>query len=168
LNEGTSSTFTFASFEDLDTRRKAWLAEVSFPEVQHLTLPQTPQLTDELNQLYQTLPVLRRRAIEAHAKHMKLLPKALIPFWGDLEAQNEIYLESCFTSHFEYKTKRKEWLQSQSLDSWPFSYVNPQTKYNEVAEVAWSEMADERRAAILGHAKMLKDGMQWKTYSVIH
>jgi hypothetical protein len=150
---------TFASFEDLDTRRKAWLAAVGFSEAQHHTLPQTSQQTDELNQLYQTLPVLRRRAIEAHAKFLKLLLNPPIPSWGDLEAQTEIYPASCFTSHFEYKTKRKEWLQSLGLDFWPFSYVNTQTKYNEVAEVAWSEMVVERRSAILGHAKMLKDGM---------
>jgi hypothetical protein len=111
---------TFASLEDLDTRRKAWLAAVCFSDAQHLCLPQTPQQTDELNQLYQTLPVLRRRAIEAHAEFLKLLLKPPIPSWGDLEAQNEIYPASCFTSHFEYKTKRKEWLQSLSLDFWPF------------------------------------------------
>jgi hypothetical protein len=130
---------TFASFKDLDTRRKAWLAAVGFSEAQHCTLPPAPQQTDEVNLLYQSLPVLRR--------------KPPIPSWGDLEAQNEIYPASCFTSHFEYKTKRKEWLQSPSLDFWPFSYANSQTKYNGVAEVAWSGMVEERRAATLGHAK---------------
>jgi hypothetical protein len=45
------------------------------------------------------------------------------------------------------------------LGFWPFSYTNTQTKYNEVDEVAWSEVVEERRATILGDAKMLKDGM---------
>ena len=140
---------------NLDTRRKAWLAATGFSEAQHRALPRTPQQTYELNQLYQTLPVMRRRAIEADTKFLKLLLNPPIPSWVDLEAQTEIYPASCFTSHFEYKTKRKEWLQSLSLDFRPFSYVNTQTKYNEVAEIAktaWSGMVEERRAAILSHA----------------
>jgi hypothetical protein len=76
---------TFDSFEDLDTRRKAWLAAVGSPEAQHRTLPRTPQQAEELNQLYQTLPVLRRRAIEAHAQFLKLLLKPPVPSWEILK-----------------------------------------------------------------------------------
>jgi hypothetical protein len=78
---------------------------------------------------------MQRKTIFPHAKFLTLLLKPRVPSWGDLENKYEIYPASCFTSHAEYKAKRREWLRSLPLDSWPFSYVNMTEKYNDVAEV---------------------------------
>ncbi len=149
----------FSSNVDFMIKRRDWLLRLDFRDAVNLEPPHSSAETKQLNQLYMKLPVLRRKWMEAEAKFLKLVARPCSLSWRDLEAKYEVYPGSCFISFTEYKLRRGQWLQALDLNVYPFSYINIVERYNEVAEVAWSEMGPDHREMVKDHAKFLKDGL---------
>lgn len=141
------------------SQRHAWLGNIAVVEAQREPYPMSLGAIPKLDKLYADLSPLARHNVLFRAKFLKCREKPPEQSWLDFELQYQPCPETCLPNLSDYFEIKKPWLKALRLDNWSFFYHSTTQRYNEMAEVAWSDLPAEKREATRAHAQVVKDGL---------
>lgn len=150
----------FYDLKDFTGQRNQWLTYLGLFDSIYNTVDNSDAATAAIETIYELLPILDRRAIEAKARYLKMICNPPAVSWMAIETANELYPSTGFSKHAEYNDKRREWLKLLEMDHKPFWYKNVTftEAHRQAFEVAWSEKPEAQRIAIQRKAEALKAG----------
>ncbi|KAK0126634.1 hypothetical protein ONS95_008220 [Cadophora gregata] len=153
---------------DVDTIRKrsTWLTDLGLFEPIYYLLCSNHEQELFLENTYNKLSVVKRRAIEAKAKYLNVMLNPPKPLFKEFEEQYSIHKEEDFGRKPEHKTKRGDWLRAIGLDFEPFCwYPYTTTEFgvaqSERTEVAWNDLGLAKRRELESKAAEYKSSQTW-------
>ncbi|PVH85651.1 hypothetical protein DL98DRAFT_650633 [Cadophora sp. DSE1049] len=160
-----------ASYADTMRKRSAWLTDLGLVEPIYHALCSTQEQETALETAYTKLSVVKRRAIEAKAKYLKVMLNPPKPTFREFEELYSIHKKQDFARQSEHKTKRGEWIRAIGLDDPPFSWYPYTTTELGIAqcertEVAWNALGLARRRELETKAAEYKGAQIWAYHGV--
>lgn len=151
---------------DTMRKRSTWLRELGLLEPVYHALCSTSEQQVTLESAYSKLTVVKRRAIEAKAKFLKVKLKPPKPLFKDFEEQYFVHKKEDFSGKDDHKAKRGEWLRAIGLDDEPFCWYPYNTTelgiaQEEKTEVAWNDLGLAARQAIEAKASEFNKVHTW-------
>ncbi|KAK0100258.1 hypothetical protein ONS96_007541 [Cadophora gregata f. sp. sojae] len=153
---------------DVDTIRKrsTWLTDLGLFAPIYYLLCSNHEQELFLENTYNKLSVVKRRAIEAKAKYLNVMLNPPKPLFKEFEEQYSIHKEEDFGRKPEHKTKRGDWLRAIGLDFEPFCwYPYTTTEFgvaqSERTEVAWNDLGLAKRRELESKAAEYKSSQTW-------